>query len=133
MLDYTIEDMRRTYDVNVFAPLRLAQLVAPHMCGRRSGLIINVGSVAGLVATPWSGVYSSSKAALHSWTDALRMELQPFNVHVMLVAPGAITSKFGDKQMESFKLPESAAVLSLRQFTAHGLAQTHSTSLWRTR
>merc|ERR1711939_172547 len=38
MLDYTIEDMRRTYDVNVFAPLRLAQLVAPHMCGRRSGL-----------------------------------------------------------------------------------------------
>ncbi|GAA6011663.1 hypothetical protein JCM11491_004725 [Sporobolomyces phaffii] len=100
------EGAKSTFETNVWAPIRLCKLVAPHMVEKRSGLIVNVGSIVGNVATPWSGVYCASKAALHSFSETLRMELAGFGVHVMLVAPGAITSQFGKKQMGSFKMPE---------------------------
>lgn len=105
----------------------MSQLVVPHMAAKRTGLIINIGSVvgsslhsiimsesnslsrAGIIPTPWTSVYSSSKAALHSWSDALRMEVKGLGVNVMLVAPGAITSGFGKKQLNSFAAPKGAS------------------------
>ncbi|GAA5900186.1 SDR family oxidoreductase [Sporobolomyces salmoneus] len=100
------EGAKATFETNVWAPLRLSKLVVPHMVEKRSGLVINVGSIVGNVATPWSGIYCASKAALHSLTETLRMEVKGFGVNVMLIAPGAITSQFGKKQMGSFKMPE---------------------------
>ncbi|GAA5882627.1 hypothetical protein JCM16303_002080 [Sporobolomyces ruberrimus] len=100
------EGAKSTFETNVWAPIRLCKLVVPHMVEKRSGLVINIGSIVGNVATPWSGVYCASKAALHSLTETLRMEVAGFGVNVMLVAPGAITSQFGKKQMGSFKMPE---------------------------
>lgn len=49
---------------------------------------MNVGSIVGDLTTPWGGIYSASKAALHSLTDALRLELRPFNIDVVIVKPG---------------------------------------------
>ncbi|GAA5835163.1 hypothetical protein JCM3766R1_006888 [Sporobolomyces carnicolor] len=100
------EGAKATFETNVWAPIRLCKLVVPHMIEKRSGLVINIGSIVGNVATPWSGIYSASKSALHSLTETLRMEVKGFGVKVMLVAPGAITSQFGKKQMGSFKMPE---------------------------
>ncbi|GJN88368.1 hypothetical protein Rhopal_001334-T1 [Rhodotorula paludigena] len=97
-----------TFEANVWAPLRLSQLVAPDMAKRRSGLIINVGSIVGNVPTPWTGIYNASKAALHSLTETLRMEVKGLGINVMLVAPGAITSQFGKKQTVSIRLPEDS-------------------------
>lgn len=80
--------LRAQFETNVWAPIRLCKLVVPHMIEKRSGLVINIGSIVGNVATPWSGIYSASKSALHSLTETLRMEVKGFGVKVMLVAPG---------------------------------------------
>ncbi|GAA5931740.1 SDR family oxidoreductase [Sporobolomyces koalae] len=100
------EGAKATFETNVWAPMRMCKLVVPHMVEKRSGLVINVGSIVGNIATPWSGIYCASKAALHSLTETLRMECAGFGVKVFLVAPGAITSQFGKKQLGSFKMPE---------------------------
>ncbi|GAA5870383.1 hypothetical protein JCM1840_004710 [Sporobolomyces johnsonii] len=102
------EGAKATFEVNVWAPLRLSKIVAPHMVNQKSGLIVNVGSIVGNVPTPWSGVYSASKAALHALTEVLRMETKGLGIEIMLVAPGAIRSQFGKKQLATFKLPDDS-------------------------
>jgi len=89
-----MDDARRMFELNLFAPLALTQLVAPHMCERQSGTIVNVGSIAGKVTLPWFTLYSASKYALGSWTDGLRMELKPYGVHAMTVCPGYVKTAF---------------------------------------
>lgn len=79
------------------------------MVTRGSGKIVNIGSISGVLATPYSGVYCASKAAFHSLSDALRLELRPFGVDVMVVAPGAIQSNFATKSQGSdHLLPEGS-------------------------
>jgi short-subunit dehydrogenase len=87
-------DTRRLFELNLFTPIALAQLVAPHMRARRSGTIVNVGSVAGKVTLPWFTLYSASKYALGSWTDGLRMELKADGIHAMIVCPGYVKTGF---------------------------------------
>lgn len=89
------EDVRRAMDVNFLGQLRMVRAVVPHMAARRSGRVVNVGSVVGRVATPWAGPYCASKAAVHAATDALRVEVRPFGVHVVKVVPGAVRSGLG--------------------------------------
>jgi len=88
-------EIRQEFETNVFAPVALIQAIAPYMIARRSGCIVNVGSVSGILTTPFAGVYCATKAALHSLSDALRMEFAPFNIKVVMVQPGAIRSNFG--------------------------------------
>ncbi len=64
------------FAVNVFAPVYLAQAAAPQMRKQGGGQIINIASVAGKVALPWTGAYCASKFALHAFTDTLRIELR---------------------------------------------------------
>ncbi len=84
------------FETNVIAPMVLATLAAGSMKKNGSGLIVNIGSVSGITTTPFSGAYCASKAALHALSDALRMELASFGIHVMTVQPGAIQSDFGN-------------------------------------
>jgi short-subunit dehydrogenase len=95
MLDIAKEDIVQQFRTNVFAPLELMQAVAPVMRRNGSGLIINIGSISGIVPTPFAGAYCASKAALHAISDAARMELEPFGIRVLTVQPGAIRSDFG--------------------------------------
>ncbi len=88
-------ELNQQFETNVYGPLALIQAVAPGMIKQKTGLIINVGSVSGVLVTPFSGAYCATKAALHALSDALRMELAPFNIQVMTVQPGAIESEFG--------------------------------------
>lgn len=89
------DEVRAQFLTNVFAPLALIQQVAPIMKQQNSGMIVNVGSVSGISTTPFSGAYCASKAALHAFSDALRMELGMFGIKVVTVQPGKIESHFG--------------------------------------
>ncbi|KAF9557028.1 DNA replication licensing factor mcm8 [Mortierella alpina] len=103
-----IETTRKLLDTNITSVILVSKEVAPHMIRQKSGLIVNVGSVTAYLSTPWGGLYSASKAAVHSISDALRMELAPFGVNVSIVAPGAIKSNIGDNNLKAFHLPEKS-------------------------
>ncbi|XP_072956975.1 short-chain dehydrogenase ptmH-like [Typha angustifolia] len=90
-----LDDIRWAFEVNTLGQLRMIQAVAPHMAARRAGRVVNIGSVVGRAATPWAGSYCATKAAAHAATDALRLELKPFGVHVIKVLPGAVRSNIG--------------------------------------
>src|SRR5262249_35086660 len=81
-------------DVNVLAPLALAQRVIPIMRSQGDGTIVNIGSVAGLVSLPWAAAYSASKFALHAVDDSLRRELRRDHIHVLKVCPGIVATEF---------------------------------------
>ena len=90
-----IEMLKNQYSTNLFGAIELSQVVIPHMMRRKSGKIIHISSVSGIVTTPFAGAYCSSKSALSSIADAMRVELKPFGISVMDVQPGAIKSSFG--------------------------------------
>ena len=92
--ELTLEDLRRQFETNFFGVLRVTQAVLPHMRERRSGRILMMSSVAGLLAPPTYGAYSSSKHALEGLSDALRLELYPFHIDVVLIEPGYIVTNF---------------------------------------
>jgi short-subunit dehydrogenase len=89
-----LEDVRRMMELNFFALLGLTQLVVPHMQSRRTGLIVNVGSIGGKVVLPWMNVYSASKYAVGALTEGMRMELRGSGVSTMLVCPGYVRTGF---------------------------------------
>jgi NAD(P)-dependent dehydrogenase (short-subunit alcohol dehydrogenase family) len=89
-------DLRLQFETNLIGLVAVTQAVVPYMVDQRSGRIVNVGSVSGLMTTPFGGAYSASKAAVHMISDAMRMELLPFGINVITVQPGAVTTGFGD-------------------------------------
>ena len=89
-----LDDARYLFELNLFAPLALTQLVVPHMRERRSGMIVNVGSIAGKVVLPWLTIYSVTKYALGALTEGQRMELKRDGIHTMLVCPGYVKTRF---------------------------------------
>ena len=99
MAELPIEDLEQQLATNVIGIVRVVQSFAKSMIQNKSGLIVNIGSVSGILTTPFSGAYCASKAAVHSVSDAMRMELAPFNVQVVDVRPGAIESDFGNNAM----------------------------------
>jgi short-subunit dehydrogenase len=95
-------DLRRQFETNVVGPVALISRVVPNMAKRGSGMIVNVGSVSGLTATPFAGAYCASKAAIHSLTDSLRLELAPLGISVVCIQGGAVRSSFGDTASSVF-------------------------------
>jgi len=95
LAEVPVSQVLAQFTTNVFSPLLMAQKALP-LLRKNSGLIVNIGSAAGVFTLPFSGVYGASKAAIHAMSEVLRMELAPFNVHVMNVYPGGVASKFGD-------------------------------------
>ncbi|MFJ4141316.1 SDR family oxidoreductase [Pseudomonas sp. NPDC089734] len=93
LLDGGVEAMQRQFETNVFAVVGVTRALFPAL-RRSKGLVVNIGSVSGVLVTPFAGAYCASKAAVHALSDALRLELAPFGVQVMEVQPGAIASSF---------------------------------------
>lgn len=93
LLDGGVPAMQRQFETNVFAIVGVTRAMFP-VLRRAKGLVVNIGSVSGVLVTPFAGAYCASKAAVHALSDALRMELAPFGVRVMEVQPGAIESSF---------------------------------------
>ncbi len=102
LIEVPIIQVQAQFETNVFAPLNMAQLALP-LLRKNKGLVVNVGSSAGIFTVPFSGVYCASKAAIHALSEVLRMEVAPFKVRVMTVYPGAIASAFGDNAAAKLK------------------------------
>lgn len=85
----SMEDARAVFETNFFGVVRMTNAVLPHMRARRRGRIINVGSLAAWVGEPGEAFYSASKRALAGYTEALRHEVWPLGIDVVLVEPGA--------------------------------------------
>ncbi len=97
-------DEELQFNVNYFAPMRLTRAVLPYMRRQRSGHIINVSSVGGMMAMPTMSVYSASKFALEGASEGLWYELRPWNIRVSLVQPGFMNSS----GFEHVKIPPRA-------------------------
>jgi NAD(P)-dependent dehydrogenase (short-subunit alcohol dehydrogenase family) len=82
------------FDTNFFGVHRVCRAVLPIMRQQKDGVIINVSSLAGLLAVPFQAFYSSSKFAMEGMTEALRMEVRPFGIRVALIEPGDFKSDF---------------------------------------
>src|SRR5262249_9364288 len=94
------DDVRRQFDTNVFGTLRVIRAVLPAMRRRRSGTIVNLSSIAGLVGRPFGGLYAASKHALEAISESLYFELQPFGIRVVVVEPGQYATAFLDNVLD---------------------------------
>jgi len=88
------EDARAQFDVNLHGPHRLANAALPQMREQGDGTVVNMSSVLGRVSLPGVGTYCASKCALEALSDALRVEVAPFGVDVVLIEPGGVDTGF---------------------------------------
>jgi NAD(P)-dependent dehydrogenase (short-subunit alcohol dehydrogenase family) len=91
-----LDAWRRQLETNVLGPVALSQLVLPGMRAAGRGRIVNVSSMGGEITFPGGGAYHASKYALEALSDALRVEVRPFGVQVVVVQPGPVATSFGD-------------------------------------
>lgn len=91
-LDINISEARKIFDVNLFAIMRLCQVFSPLLIASK-GTIVMIGSLAGVIPYVFGAVYNASKAALHAYTNTLRVELAPLDVKVINIVTGGVKSR----------------------------------------
>jgi short-subunit dehydrogenase len=116
-----IKDIQAQIDVNVMGVIQTTRQVLPVMMKQRSGSIINMCSMAGLVATPTYTIYAASKHAVHGFSEALRREVKPWGIDVSLVYPGGVATEFGSHA--GIKRKTNATTPRFMLLTAEQVAQ----------
>lgn len=101
--DLPTDALRQQFETNLFGWHELTRAVMPRMLAQGGGKIVQNSSVLGLVAMKYRGAYNASKFALEGYTDTLRLELQDTPVHVSLIEPGPIESRFRENAKEQFE------------------------------
>jgi NAD(P)-dependent dehydrogenase (short-subunit alcohol dehydrogenase family) len=92
--DTSIDEARKLFETNFFGVLRVCRAVLPHLREQRAGTIVNISSLGGLMAQPFVGMYSATKFAVEGMSEALRMEVRPFDIRVVLIEPGDTRTAF---------------------------------------
>ena len=92
--EVSLNKIKRLFEVNLFALIRVAQACTPGMRRLKKGTILNLSSIVGRFPFPGSGIYAASKYAVEGITDAMRIELAPFGIRVVCIRPGAIATEF---------------------------------------
>jgi short-subunit dehydrogenase len=100
-------EIKKAFQTNVFGPVDLIKAVLPQMRIQNSGLIINITSIAGYMGLPYRGIYSATKGTLELLTEALRMEIKDFNIHMTNVAPGDFATNIASGRYHSPVLANS--------------------------
>lgn len=99
--DVPIDEARRQFEVNLFGLARLTQLVTPYMRSQKSGTIINISSVGGVIYEPFGAWYHATKFAVEGLSDSLRVELRPFGIHVVIVRPAGVVTEWNTISRDS--------------------------------
>ena len=94
-----LEEMRRQFDVNVFGAVSVAKAFLPRFRSRRSGFIVNVTSMGGMITLPGIAYYCGSKFALQGISEVMRLEMAPFGVHVTALCPGSFRTDWAGRSM----------------------------------
>jgi NAD(P)-dependent dehydrogenase (short-subunit alcohol dehydrogenase family) len=102
------EEIKNNFDTNFFGPIEVMKAVLPQMRAQKSGLIINVTSIAAYMGLPYRSVYSASKGALELITEALRMEVKSFGIHITNVAPGDFATNIASGRFHAPLIKDSA-------------------------
>lgn len=92
--DVPMSEARRQIEVNIFGLARMTQLVLPHMRAQKTGKIVNISSIGGKVYTLLGAWYHATKHAVEGFSDALRLELAPFGIDVIIIEPGSIKTEW---------------------------------------
>lgn len=100
------ETVRTMITLNFLAPVELTRRLLPLI--PRGGAVVNISSIAGKVPLPWLTLYSASKFAINAFSDGLRMELNPFGIHVLCVCPGYVNTAFRKNALGS-EIPDQVA------------------------
>lgn len=106
------EEIRHQYDVNVFGLMNVCREIAPVMREQGYGCIVNISSMGGRFSVPYYSVYNSTKFAVEGFSEGLCYELEPFNVRVKIVEPGAIKTDFYGRSLKTGSRPEHAKAYS---------------------
>jgi len=99
--------IKNAFETNYFGPIRMIKAVLPEMRNQKSGLIINITSIAGYMGLPYRGVYSATKSALEMTTEAFRMEIKDFGVQMTNVAPGDFATNIASGRYHAPLLEDS--------------------------
>ncbi len=94
-------EISKNFDTNVMGAIAVMQNALPQMRLQKSGLIINITSIAGYVGLPYRSIYSATKAALHVLTESLRMEVKRFNINVVNIAPGDFATGIASRRFHT--------------------------------
>lgn len=101
LTDLDIKSIEDQFKTNFFAPLYLIKKCIPILLKSDNPKVVNIGSMSGILPTPFAGAYCSSKSGINMYTDVLRMELSPFGIKVIKVLPGIFRSNFGNRAQEN--------------------------------
>jgi NAD(P)-dependent dehydrogenase (short-subunit alcohol dehydrogenase family) len=102
------EEIKNNFETNLFGPIEVMKAVLPQMRSQKSGLIINITSIAGYMGLPYRGIYSASKGALELITEALRMEVKSFGINITNVAPGDFATNIAAGRFHAPLIKDSA-------------------------
>ncbi|KAJ5819282.1 hypothetical protein N7474_004873 [Penicillium riverlandense] len=92
-LDTSLDEAKRLFDVNLWGVIAVTQACTPLLLAAKEGsTLVNVCSISGFLYAPWMSIYNASKAALMSWSETLRLELQPFNIRVVSLVTGSVAT-----------------------------------------
>jgi NAD(P)-dependent dehydrogenase (short-subunit alcohol dehydrogenase family) len=97
------DDVRALFDTNFFGTVNMIKAVLPGMRNRKSGTIFNVSSIGGRFSSPGSGYYSAAKYAMEGMSDALRKEVSPLGIRVVVIEPGAFRTDFAGRSLQGAK------------------------------
>lgn len=118
--EITAEEWRKQFDVNVFGVIDVTRAVLPYMREQKSGTIINVSSISGRFGFPGLAPYAASKHAVEGFSEALRLEMLPYQVHVVLIEPGSYRTSIWEKGMrQKLDHPHSPYAKQTKQLMAH--------------
>jgi NAD(P)-dependent dehydrogenase (short-subunit alcohol dehydrogenase family) len=92
---FTLEQVQRQFDTNVYGVWRVITAALPHMRAQQSGLLLQVGSIVGRLGFPYFGLYGATKFALEGLTESLRYELAPLGIDAVIVEPGTFPTAIG--------------------------------------